>query len=143
MDREFTDFFIAGRNLRMQQKTGTILFVKPGHCMKKIIQHCLHVDSIPLITCNSVESAMEHLPLLPKCIVLDLDEMVGLDVVPFLQTVDKESPCTISVALSSNQQCANEILNSIPRVTAIVKGDGFEDLLLQMIPEWEREMACR
>jgi len=143
MEQTLVDFFSVGRNLRIRQMNGAIMFVAPGHCLKQVMHYCIRLVSVPLFSCSCILSALEHLPSNPKCIILDLDEIPDVDVIPFFQQVDKESPCTISVVLTSNTELANHISKMVPRITTIVKGEGLESMLLKMIPELERGVLCR
>ena len=142
MNNEISQFLDAGRSFRRSQLHGMVLLIKPDCCLRRMVTEWAKIYKSSLVSCASLSDAHEHLHTYPKCVIIDMDEHSYPDVEKFLKTVDSDNPCAISVVVSSQPFQAERLRLEIPRVTTIIKGEGFESMLLSLLPEMQG-VACQ
>ena len=144
MNPEINNFLKAGQKFRSSQlKKGKILLIEPDVNLRKAVTHLVESVNASLICCSGIREAETFLEVNPKCVILNWNEDIKEPAECFLKRIDKEYPCAISVMVSKNREMMNSIQNDIPRLTVIVKGEGLEEMLLNLFPEWSmKQNVC-
>jgi len=135
MNQDIVEFLAEGRKLRASQRRGMVLLVEQDPWMRGVVEDWLLQKQCPLISCASIEEAEAFLFQEPQFIILGVSTRIYCRVLQFLKRVDEQYPSTISVVVSDCQECLLDLRERLPRVTIVLKGEGLEDTIKNILPQ--------
>ncbi|NCC61364.1 MAG: hypothetical protein EOM12_10580 [Verrucomicrobiae bacterium] len=89
-------------------------------------------------TCPVSTISLSFLNPIPKCIILEEDHEDLSRTERFLASVDVRIPKTIAILVTNEISVAKRFRETFPRLTVVLKGCGFHDLLMTILSK-ERE----
>jgi hypothetical protein len=137
MNRDISRFLSVGRQFRFQQLKGDFLFIGKDPELKETIEYCMDKFGYTLksYTCPVSTSSLSFLNPIPKCIILEEDHEDLSRTERFLASVDARIPKTIAILVTNEISVAKKFRDMFPRLTVVLKGSGFHDLLMTVLPK--------
>lgn len=137
MDRAVSQFLFKGRELRFQQLRGDFLFIGDDPDLKEIVDFWTKNFELSVISSPSFISVQSLIFLRPppKCIILESEHSSQERIEKFLSEVDARIPTIITILVTSDIETAKKFRELFPRLTVIIKGAGFKELLLNILPK--------
>lgn len=137
MNRTVSQFLSAGRRFRFHQLKGDFLFIGKDPDLKEMVEYCMDKFGFSLksYSCLVSTSSLSFLNPIPKCIILEEDHEDLFRTERFLSSIDKKIPKTIAILITTDISVAKKFRNMFPRLTVVLKGSGFHDLLMTVLPK--------
>lgn len=137
MNRDISRFLSVGRRFRFQQLKGDFLFIGKDPELKETVEYCMDKFGYTLksYTCPVSTSSLSFLNPIPKCIILEEDHEDLSRTERFLASVDVRIPKTIAILVTNEISVAKKFRDMFPRLTVVLKGSGFHDLLMTVLPK--------
>lgn len=135
MNRTVSQFLSAGRRFRFHQLKGDFLFIGKDPDLKKMVEYCMDKFGFSLksYSCLVSTSSLSFLNPIPKCIILEEDHEDLSRTERFLANVDVRIPKTIAILITNEISVAKRFREMFPRLTVVLKGCGFHDLLMTIL----------
>ena len=137
MNRTVSQFLSAGRRFRFHQLKGDFLFIGKDPDLKETVEYCMDKFGYTLknYTCPVSTISLSFLNPIPKCIILEEDHEDLSRTERFLASVDVRIPKTIAILITTDISVAKKFRDMFPRLTVVLKGSGFHDLLMTVLPK--------
>lgn len=137
MNRTVSQFLSAGRRFRFHQLRGDFLFIGKDPDLKETVEYCMDKFGYTLksYTCPVSTISLSFLNPIPKCIILEEDHEDLSRTERFLASVDVRIPKTIAILVTTDISAAKKFRDMFPRLTVVLKGSGFHDLLMTVFPK--------
>ena len=137
MNRTVSQFLSAGRRFRFHQLKGDFLFIGKDPDLKKMVEYCMKKFGFSLksYSCLVSTSSLSFLNPIPKCIILEEDHEDLFRTERFLSSIDEKIPKTIAILITTDISVAKKFRDMFPRLTVVLKGSGFHDLLMTVLPK--------
>lgn len=137
MNRTVSQFLSAGRRFRFHQLRGDFLFIGKDPDLKETVEYCMDKFGYTLksYTCPVSTISLSFLNPIPKCIILEEDHEDLSRTERFLASVDVRIPKTIAILITTDISVAKKFRDMFPRLTVVLKGSGFHDLLMTVLPK--------
>lgn len=135
MNRDISRFLSIGRRFRFHQLKGDFLFIGKDPELKETIEYCMDKFGYTLksYTCPVSTISLSLLNPIPKCIILEEDHEDLSRTERFLASVDVRIPKTIAILVTNEISVAKRFRETFPRLTVVLKGCGFHDLLMTIL----------
>jgi hypothetical protein len=116
---------------------GDFLFIGKDPDLKKTVEYCMDKFGFSLksYSCLVSTSSLSFLNPIPKCIILEEDHEDLSRTERFLASVDVRIPKTIAILITTDISVAKKFRDMFPRLTVVLKGSGFHDLLMTVLPK--------
>lgn len=137
MNRTVSQFLSAGRRFRFHQLKGDFLFIGKDPDLKEMVEYCMDKFGFSLksYSCLVSTSSLSFMEPIPKCIILEEDHEDLFRTERFLASVDVRIPKTIAILITTDISVAKKFRDMFPRLTVVLKGSGFHDLLMTVLPK--------
>lgn len=137
MNRDISRFLSIGRRFRFHQLRGDFLFIGKDPDLKETVEYCMDKFGYTLksYTCPVSTISLSFLNPIPKCIILEEDHEDLSRTERFLASVDVRIPKTIAILITTDISVAKKFRDMFPRLTVVLKGSGFHDLLMTVLPK--------
>ena len=137
MNRDISRFLSIGRWFRFHQLRGDFLFIGKDPDLKETVEYCMDKFGYTLksYTCPVSTISLSFLNPIPKCIILEEDHEDLSRTERFLANVDMRIPKTIAILVTNEISVAKRFRETFPRLTVVLKGSGFHDLLMTVLPK--------
>lgn len=137
MNRDISRFLSIGRWFRFHQLRGDFLFIGKDPDLKETVEYCMDKFGYTLksYTCPVSTISLSFLNPIPKCIILEEDHEDLSRTERFLASVDVRIPKTIAILITTDISVAKKFRDMFPRLTVVLKGSGFHDLLMTVLPK--------
>ena len=137
MNRTVSQFLSAGRRFRFHQLKGDFLFIGKDPDLKEMVEYCMNKFGFSLksYSCLVSTSSLSFMEPIPKCIILEEDHEDLFRTERFLASVDVRIPKTIAILITTDISVAKKFRDMFPRLTVVLKGSGFHDLLMTVLPK--------
>lgn len=141
MTPEITEFLQKGRHFRVLHSKGVVLLVEADPVMRHMMKHWATTIGAEIVECCNVTMADKCFQDRIRCLVLGMDGQNPAQAEELLTKVDRDYPATVSLVYTANCAKAFYLQNKMPRITTIVKGDGFEEFLFSLSKEVQAKGA--
>lgn len=137
MNRTVSQFLSAGRRFRFHQLKGDFLFIGKDPDLKETVEYCMDKFGFSLksYSCLVSTSSLSFIEPIPKCIILEEDHEDLFRTERFLSSIDEKIPKTIAILITTDISVAKKFRDMFPRLTVVLKGSGFHDLLMTVLPK--------
>ena len=137
MNRTVSQFLSAGRRFRFHQLKGDFLFIGKDPDLKEMVEYCMDKFGFSLksYSCLVSTSSLSFMEPIPKCIILEEDHEDLFRTERFLSSIDEKIPKTIAILITTDISVAKKFRDMFPRLTVVLKGSGFHDLLMTVLPK--------
>lgn len=137
MNRTVSQFLSAGKRFRFHQLKGDFLFIGRDPELKTVIDFCMKKFGFSLksYSCLVSTSSLSFIKPIPKCIILEEDHEDLFRTERFLSSIDEKIPKTIAILITTDISVAKKFRDMFPRLTVVLKGSGFHDLLMTVLPK--------